>query len=409
MGNIKKIQLQYSQIDSDYLASTPIRRLVRNMRKDQMTSERISKMKLTILAVQLYINRNEGFYAKKDDVLYDAIAEDTDIDDDEIKEDIKWLAEHGYYDFNSYQNNIITSELIQTIYFSVAGRLKREMPDAEHMKYVLIKNVESYYNRRASNSCPRHISSEEKRISAEEKPDSSEEMPISTEEKPDSSEEMPISTEENARSSSKYKENGYVEELRSSCSSSMGPYNDDENYRFYILFFLLDILDPANEVENFVNYNESRGWEGKNGAAKYDNPKKRFALALNYGRNALAKKGRLQIIGIEEVVQKNAFKKRILAFLFELYLFYQGNTKYRNNNILNPNTSCQFVPLDNSKFKIKLFVGPKTAAFLKSDYENVLDIGQKIVGLDLQKIEFEIAETKLRAIEPMNTINQKIL
>lgn len=392
MGNNKKINLQYSQIDSDYLASTPIRRLVRNMRKDQMTSERISKMKLTILAVQLYINRNEGFYAKKDDVLYDAIAEDTDIDDDEIKEDIKWLAEHGYYDFNSYQNNIITSELIQTIYFSVAGRLKREMPDAEHMKYVLIKNVESYYNRRASNSCPRHIPTEDKGISSEEKR-------ISAEEKADSSEEMPISTEENARSS-KYKENGYVEELRSSCSSSMGPYNDDENYRFYILFFLLDVLDPANEVENFVNYNESRGWEGKNGAAKYDNPKKRFALALNYGRNALAKKGRLQIIGIEEVVQNNAFKKRILAFLFELYLFYQGNTKYRNNYILNPNTSCQFVPLDNSKFKIKLLVGPKTAAFLESDYENVLDIGKKVINPNLQAIEFAHAETKLRSIEP---------
>ncbi len=376
MANIRKKNILYSQLSSDYLSSHPLRALVRKMRHDEVARERVPHLKLIILAVWLYCNRTEGFYARLDENFYDSIAEDTDINDDEIKENINWLANHEYFNLELFHKHIITSVDIQEGYFTVVSRLRREMPDLEEMKYVLIDNIHNFYPKNPSDGNPRLISAEEKPISAEELPCSS---------------MYPY----------KNKEKGYVKVLSSSISSSPGPYNENENYLFYILFYMLDIKDPATEVEKFVSYNETRGWADKKGV-KYDTPKKRFYLALRYGqKKEYIPTGRLEIFGIES---KN-LKDRILAFLFELYQFYRNNLNFKHHLIMNPNTNCQFIPIDGVKFKIKLFVGLHTEEFLISDYDNVLDIGRAVIGSALQEIEFARAGKELLAIEPKEINN----
>lgn len=420
----KKLSLQYSQISSDYLSSSAMRRLVRTMRRYDVEKERIPHMKLIIVAVWLYASRTDGFYASADEDFYDAIAEDTDIDDEEIKADIAWLAEHGYFHAEFFHRNIITSVDIQEAYFATARRLKREMPDTEDLAYTLIDNIDSLYSKVPSDGNPKPISTEGKPISSERSPISTEGNRIPTEGKPISAEGSPIPAEGNRISAEgnfiptegspiptaglpcsskyqyKYKENGFIEVLRSYCSSSPGPYNDNENYIFYILFFLLDVKNPAKEVENFVAYNETNGWATKKGV-EYDTPRKRFSLALRYSQKEFTRIGRLQISGIKDIT----FKNRILAFLFELYQFYRNNLNFKHHLIMNPNTNCQFIPIDGVKFKIKLFVGLHTEEFLISDYDNVLDIGRAVIGSALQEIEFARAGKELLAIEPKEINN----
>lgn len=392
----KKLSLQYSQISSDYLSSTAMRRLVRTMRRYDVEKERIPHMKLIIVAVWLYASRTDGFYALADEDFYDAIAEDTDIDDEEIKADIAWLAEHGYFHAEFFHRNIITSVDIQEAYFATARRLKREMPDTEDLAYTLIDNIDSLYSKVPSDGNPKPISTEGKPISAEGSPISAEGSPISAEGSRIPTEGLPCSS----KYQYKYKENGFIEVLRSYCSSSPGPYNDNENYIFYILFFLLDVKNPAKEVENFVAYNETNGWATKKGV-EYDTPRKRFSLALRYSQKEFTRIGRLQISGIKDIT----FKNRILAFLFELYQFYRNNLNFKHHLIMNPNTNCQFIPIDGVKFKIKLFVGLHTEEFLISDYDNVLDIGRAVIGSALQEIEFARAGRELLAIEPKEINN----
>ena len=62
-------------------------------------------------------------------------------------------------------------------------------------------------------------------------------------------------------------------------SSRTREEQEQEKKEFFKIFFFRNAADPAAEVERFVAYNESRGWQTSQGVV-YDTPDKRRALAV---------------------------------------------------------------------------------------------------------------------------------
>jgi DNA-binding MarR family transcriptional regulator len=62
-------------------------------------------------------------------------------------------------------------------------------------------------------------------------------------------------------------------------SSRTREEQEEEKKEFFKIFFFRNAADPAAEVERFVAYNESRGWQTSQGVV-YDTPEKRRAMAV---------------------------------------------------------------------------------------------------------------------------------
>ena len=73
--------------------------------------------------------------------------------------------------------------------------------------------------------------------------------------------------------------NNIIDNIRYYFSSRTREEQEEEKKEFFKIFFFRNAADPAAEVERFVAYNESRGWQTSQGVV-YDTPDKRRALAV---------------------------------------------------------------------------------------------------------------------------------
>lgn len=73
--------------------------------------------------------------------------------------------------------------------------------------------------------------------------------------------------------------NNIIDNIRYYFSSRTREEQEEEKKEFFKIFFFRNAADPAAEVERFVAYNESRGWQTSQGVV-YDTPEKRRAMAV---------------------------------------------------------------------------------------------------------------------------------
>ena len=73
--------------------------------------------------------------------------------------------------------------------------------------------------------------------------------------------------------------NNIIDNIINYFSSRTREEQEQEKKEFFKIFFFRNAADPAAEVERFVAYNESRGWQTSQGVI-YDTPEKRRAMAV---------------------------------------------------------------------------------------------------------------------------------
>lgn len=73
--------------------------------------------------------------------------------------------------------------------------------------------------------------------------------------------------------------NNIIDNIINYFSSRTREEQEEEKKEFFKIFFFRNAADPAAEVERFVAYNESRGWQTSQGVI-YDTPEKRRAMAV---------------------------------------------------------------------------------------------------------------------------------
>ncbi len=96
------------------------------------------------------------------------------------------------------------------------------------------------------------------------------------------------------------------------------PFSKEEEQEIFKIFFEKNAADPAAEVEKFVNFNESKGWEGADGR-KFDTPMKRFSLARMWEIKSGANRLSADFGTAEQKKSQAAVNKAFLKMLGEIF------------------------------------------------------------------------------------------
>lgn len=372
----KKASLQYSQIACNIFTTDLFRKIVRKARHNNFTEEQISKIKLIVIVIQLFIHRsNTGYYTTYDDDFISTVAEDSSVDDDTTITTIEFLVEENYY--HTFESpKVITSAEIQDAYFSAMARLKRTMP--KDAPYLLV-DISKY-----NHSCvaTKELSSEEMTHPSEGGAHSSEVMAHSSEDRTDSSEENILyleertdSSEERRHSNSKgnrKRKESYIDSIYSSCSKEQCDYNNNEKYNFYLIMFMENVRDPAKTTEDFVTYNQSQSWTSPKTKTKYNTPVSRCALAKQYAVNSKTPKGRL--VGNDERTKK--VNSNFLQCLYDLYLWakHAQIEDFPPYIIMNANSKVIYHEVDDKMFDLELVTGPKAKQVMEDHLDEIKPI-----------------------------------
>lgn len=382
MANTKP-SLNYSRIACNIFTTDLFRKIVRKARHNNFTEEQISKIKLIVIVIQLFIHRsNTGYYTTYDDDFFEAIAEESSVDDDTTKATIEFLVEENYY--HTFESpKVITSVEIQDAYFSAMARLKRIKPtDAP---YLLVDISKYYHPYRAANVS----SSEEMTHSSEERTDSSEITAHSSEERTDSSEDRAGASKESLLSSEDRRDTSegraqsnsirkrrrnetYIDSIYSSCSKEQCDYNNNEKYNFYLIMFMENVKDPAKATEDFVAYNQAQSWTSPKNKTKYDTPSSRCALAKRYADKSMTPKGRL--VAHDELHEK--VNTVFLQCLYDLYLWakHAQIEGLPPHIIMNANSKVIYKQVDEKQFDLELVTGLKAKQVMEDHLDEIKPI-----------------------------------
>ncbi len=415
----RKAALNYSQISSGYLSCDAMRRIVRQIRRKYQDEDTITQIKLLIIATWLLANRTEGcgYYIIFDARYLDVIAEDTNLDDDKIEEYINYLVEIQFYDESYFHSHkILTNKDIQAAYFCAVSRMKREM--SVSLPYLLV-DIDTFVPRRQKTdgrmdyseeskqnsrqiqdiSLNKGYTSEERKDTSEERVELSDECGIISPIEAESTsrmEQFPLKQIENSSSINREK---YIEDIRSWSGTEVRSYHHDEDFFFYVIFFMADAINPSAEVKKFITYNESHGWSNTRGTP-YDTPRKRIALASEYSDKQYMTKGRMTIPGLPEC-HRQSFVSLFYAYLWDVYLFYRSRSdaSIQPHYVLNANTGCAFEALADKRYDLTFMVGTNTREQCLRDSDYLLLLAQKYFP-SIREIHWTLANNQLHTIVP---------
>lgn len=185
------------------------------------------------------------------------------------------------------------------------------------------------------------------------------------------------------------------------CSNEESDYNEDNDFYFYVVFFILDVSNPEKEVQSFVNYNYQHNWQNSKGR-RYRSLKSRVALAYSYANKEATAKGRLKENACEHGfhLSNEPLNRKFLFCLLDLYLYASENHLEGLNPrlILNPNSFCFYQLVQDSKYDLIWYVGTNTKRWMEGHYDELIMNVIKVYFPDMVGLRFEIATSRLKMI-----------
>ena len=186
-----------------------------------------------------------------------------------------------------------------------------------------------------------------------------------------------------------------------SCSNEDSDYEEDNDFYFYVVFFDLDALDPGKEVQGFVNYNSRYDWQDSK-KRKYQSLKSRVSLAYTYANNEKTEKGRIgknsRDFGLS--ISNDSLFQKYLICLLDLYCYASENRLEGLDPrlILNPNSFCDYRPVQDSKYDLIWYVGKNTKRWMEIHYEEIVRNVIMVHFPNMENLHFEIAAGRLKMI-----------
>ena len=199
----------------------------------------------------------------------------------------------------------------------------------------------------------------------------------------------------------KYKNKDKLKMFIDSCSNEDSDYEEDNDFYFYVVFFVLDALDPGKEVQGFVNYNSRYDWQDSK-KRKYQSLKSRVSLAYTYANNEKTEKGRIgknsRDFGLS--ISNDSLFQKYLICLLDLYCYASENRLEGLDPrlILNPNSFCDYRPVQDSKYDLIWYVGKNTKRWMEIHYEEIVRNVIMVHFPNMENLHFEIAAGRLKMI-----------
>lgn len=185
------------------------------------------------------------------------------------------------------------------------------------------------------------------------------------------------------------------------CSNKESDYNEDNDFYFYVIFFVLDAFNPEKEVQDFVNFNYRYNWQDSKNR-RYRSLKSRVSLAYSYANKETTAKGRSSKNAREQglSISNESLIRKFLICLMDLYCY--ASEKHLEGLdprlILNPNSFCDFRPVHDSKYDLIWYVGKNTKRWMEMHYDDLTQNVIKAHFPDMENLRFEIAASRLKMI-----------
>lgn len=185
------------------------------------------------------------------------------------------------------------------------------------------------------------------------------------------------------------------------CSNKESDYNEDNDFYFYVIFFVLDAFNPEKEVQDFVNFNYRYNWQDSKNR-RYRSLKSRVSLAYSYANKETTAKGRSSKNARDQglSISNESLIRKFLICLMDLYCYASENhlEGLDPRLILNPNSFCDFRPVHDSKYDLIWYVGKNTKRWMEMHYDDLTKNVIKAHFPDMENLRFEIAASRLKMI-----------
>ena len=199
----------------------------------------------------------------------------------------------------------------------------------------------------------------------------------------------------------KYKNKDRLRMFIDCCSNKESDYNEDNDFYFYVIFFVLDAFNPEKEVQDFVNFNYRYNWQDSKNR-RYRSLKSRVSLAYSYANKETTAKGRSSKNARDQglSISNESLIRKFLICLMDLYCY--ASEKHLEGLdprlILNPNSFCDFRPVHDSKYDLIWYVGKNTKRWMEMHYDDLTQNVIKAHFPDMENLRFEIAASRLKMI-----------
>ena len=199
----------------------------------------------------------------------------------------------------------------------------------------------------------------------------------------------------------KYKNKDRLRKFIDCCSNKESDYNEDNDFYFYVIFFVLDAFNPEKEVQDFVNFNYRYNWQDSKNR-RYRSLKSRVSLAYSYANKETTAKGRSSKNARDQglSISNESLIRKFLICLMDLYCY--ASEKHLEGLdprlILNPNSFCDFRPVHDSKYDLIWYVGKNTKRWMEMHYDDLTQNVIKAHFPDMENLRFEIAASRLKMI-----------
>ena len=199
----------------------------------------------------------------------------------------------------------------------------------------------------------------------------------------------------------KYKNKDRLRTFIDCCSNKESDYNEDNDFYFYVIFFVLDAFNPEKEVQDFVNFNYRYNWQDSKNR-RYRSLKSRVSLAYSYANKETTAKGRSSKNARDQglSISNESLIRKFLICLMDLYCYASENhlEGLDPRLILNPNSFCDFRPVHDSKYDLIWYVGKNTKRWMEMHYDDLTQNVIKAHFPDMENLRFEIAASRLKMI-----------
>ena len=185
------------------------------------------------------------------------------------------------------------------------------------------------------------------------------------------------------------------------CSNEESDYKEDNDFYFYVVFFVLDALNPEKEVQGFLNFNYQHNWQDSK-KRRYRSLKSRVSLAYSYANKETTEKGRTRKNALDKglSIANESLIRKFLICLMDLYCYASENhlEGLELRLILNPNSFCDYRPTHDSKYDLIWHVGKNTKKWMEMHYDEIIRNVIKVHFPDMENLHFEIAACRLKMI-----------
>ena len=185
------------------------------------------------------------------------------------------------------------------------------------------------------------------------------------------------------------------------CSNEESDYKEDNDFYFYVVFFVLDALNPEKEVQGFLNFNYQHNWQDSK-KRRYRSLKSRVSLAYSYANKETTEKGRTRKNALDKglSIANESLIRKFLICLMDLYCDASENhlEGLEPRLILNPNSFCDYRPTHDSKYDLIWHVGKNTKKWMEMHYDEIIRNVIKVHFPDMENLHFEIAACRLKMI-----------